>query len=64
MDEGRSGETFADFVNHPLSVAAGLDEANVFALRFYTTAGCAPLLLVGPWMRRVSPGRDHAIGQC
>lgn len=37
-DKGRQGERLADFVNHPIAVAHGLDEARVAALRLYTTA--------------------------
>ena len=37
-DRGRSGETFADFVNHPSSQESGLTEAHVLALRLYTSA--------------------------
>ena len=37
-DEGRDGETLADFVDHPFSREAGLNEAHVLALRLYTTA--------------------------
>ena len=37
-DQGRNGETFEDFVNHPHSRQAGLTAAHVLALRLYTTA--------------------------
>ena len=38
MDEGRYGETFADFCMHASSRLAGLDEGHVLALRLYSTA--------------------------
>lgn len=37
-DKGRQGERLADFVQHPIAVAHGLDEPRVVALRLYTTA--------------------------
>lgn len=37
-DQGRSGETLVDFVNHPSSRQSGLTEAHVLALRLYTSA--------------------------
>ena len=37
-DEGRNGETLADFVSHPSSQNSGLTEAHVLALRLYTSA--------------------------
>jgi hypothetical protein len=35
--EGRAYQRLADFVAHPNAVAAGLEEAHVVALRWYTT---------------------------
>ena len=37
-DEGRCGETFAEFVNHPHSKMSGLSEGHVLALRLYSSA--------------------------
>ena len=37
-DEGRCGETLADFMQHPSTIKAELREAHVVALRVYTTA--------------------------
>jgi hypothetical protein len=37
-DKGRVGEFLDDFVKHPFAVMAGLNKAEVAALRLYTTA--------------------------
>ena len=37
-DVGRHGESLSDFVKHPNSVASGLSEGHVVALRLYTSA--------------------------
>eukprot|EP00282_Hemiselmis_andersenii_P005532 CAMPEP_0114128694 /NCGR_PEP_ID=MMETSP0043_2-20121206/11070_1 /TAXON_ID=464988 /ORGANISM="Hemiselmis andersenii, Strain CCMP644" /LENGTH=820 /DNA_ID=CAMNT_0001221903 /DNA_START=108 /DNA_END=2570 /DNA_ORIENTATION=+ len=37
-DAGRSGTVLSDFTQHPNAVAAGLSDANVVAMRLYTTA--------------------------
>ena len=54
-DEGRKGESFADFVNHRHAKTAQLSDAHVLALRLYTTAAFVSLNV---------PLRELGTGQC
>ena len=58
-DDGRSGQTFAYFVNHPNSQKAGLLAEHVCCLRLYTTAAYRginePLRGIGPFADKAHP---------